>query len=131
MVDKPIKCRADVEVTCFVEPGIEAIKEALRAAEANNTEDITVKARLVSSPLFVLTCHSLDKNEGIARLEQAIVDVRNNIEKAGGSLKVKMEPKAVTAADDAELQALMEKHEHDMEEVDGDDDDSEIEDAVI
>ena len=65
----------------------------------------------VSPPLYVLTSTCLDKQLGITRLEEAIVEIRKNIEGAGGNLTVKMEPKAVTESDDAELQALMEKRE--------------------
>lgn len=57
---------------------------------------------------------------GITRLEESIVDVRKSIEEAGGNLVVKMEPKAVTESDDAELQALMEKRERENAEVSGD-----------
>jgi len=53
-------------------------------------------------------------------LEAAIVDIRASIEAAGGACVVKMEPKAVTESDDAELQALMEKRERENAEVSGD-----------
>lgn len=45
-------------------------------------------------------------------------------------MKVKMEPKAVTQSDDAELQALMEKRERENAEVSGDEDVSESDDNV-
>jgi translation initiation factor 2 subunit 1 len=109
-----------VEVTCFGYDGIDAIKTALRRAEASNTEDNQVKVRLVSPPLYVLTSTCLDKNLGISRLQNAIAEVRDNIEGSGGKLVVKMEPKAVTESDDAELQALMEKRERENAEVSGD-----------
>ena len=92
----------------------------LRTAEAKNTEDTQVKVKLVSPPLYVLTSTCLDKNVGITRLEESIVDIRKSIESAGGNLTVKMEPKAVTESDDAELQALMEKRERENAEVSGD-----------
>ncbi|KAI1325469.1 mitochondrial carrier [Xylariaceae sp. FL0255] len=120
LTPQPTKVRADVEVTCFEYEGIDAIKIALRTAEARNTEDNQVKVRLVSPPLYVLTSMCLDKNLGIARLEEAIEDIRNSITSAGGQLTVKMEPKAVTDSDDAELQALMEKRERENAEVSGD-----------
>ena len=74
------------------------------------------------------TC--LDKSAGIARLEEAIVGIRESIEAAGGQLIVKMEPKAVTESDDAELQALMEKRERENAEVSGDESVSESDDNV-
>ncbi|PHH81851.1 hypothetical protein CDD82_7728 [Ophiocordyceps australis] len=119
------KVRADIEVTCFGYEGIDAVKTALRTAEAGNAveEDNSgteVKVKLVSPPLYVLTSTCLDKNEGIKRLQESIMDIRKSIEAAGGNLTVKMEPKAVTESDDAELQALMEKRERENAEVSGD-----------
>lgn len=101
-----------------------------RCAEASNTADNQVKVKLVSPPLYVLTSQCLDKNVGIALLEQAIVDIRTSIEAAGGKLNVKMEPKAVTESDDAELQALMEKRERENAEVSGDESLSESDEGV-
>ncbi len=117
LTPQPTKVRADVEVTCFGYEGIDAVKTALRTAEARNTPDNQVKVKLVSPPLYVLTSTCLEKSVGIQTLEAAIVDIRSNIEGAGGNCIVKMEPKAVTENDDAELQALMEKRERENAEV--------------
>lgn len=122
--------RADIEVTCFGYEGIDAVKTALRTAEVGNTEETQVKVKLVSPPLYVLTSTCLDKNVGISRLEEAIVDIRKSIVGAGGNLIVKMEPKAVTESDDAELQALMEKRERENAEVSGDESVSESDDNI-
>lgn len=130
LTPQPTKVRADIEVTCFGYDGIDAIKTALRTAEARNTEDTQVKVKLVSPPLYVLTSTTLVKETGIQMLEEAIVEVRNNIEAAGGKLTVKMEPKAVTESDDAELQALMEKRERENAEVSGDESVSESDDNI-
>lgn len=131
LTPQPIKVRADVEVTCFGYEGIDAIKTALRTAEARNTENNQVKVRLVSPPLYVITSICLDKKLGIQRLEEAIADVKASIEKFdGGNLVVKMAPKAVTESDDAELQALMEKRERENAEVSGDDSESESDENV-
>ncbi|ROW09659.1 hypothetical protein VMCG_02498 [Cytospora schulzeri] len=130
LTPQPTKLRADIEVTCFGYEGIDAIKTALRCAEASNTADNQVKVKLVSPPLYVLTSQCLDKSVGIALLEQAIVDIRTSIEGAGGKLNVKMEPKAVTESDDAELQALMEKRERENAEVSGDESLSESDEGV-
>lgn len=129
------KVRADVEVTCFGYEGIDAVKTALRTAEAGNdaedaNADTQVKVKLVSPPLYVLTCTSFDKNQGVTLLHGAIESIRKSIEGAGGNLTVKMEPKAVTESDDAELQALMEKRERENAEVSGDESLSESDDNV-
>ncbi|TPX13128.1 uncharacterized protein E0L32_006554 [Thyridium curvatum] len=130
LTPQPTKVRADVEVTCFGYDGIDAIKAALRTAEAANTADTQVKVKLVSPPLYVLTSTCLDKHLGISKLQEAIADITKNIEGAGGKLVVKMEPKAVTESDDAELQALMEKRERENAEVSGDESVSESDDNM-
>lgn len=53
LTPQPTKVRADIEVTCFGYEGIDAIKTALRTAEARNTDEAQVKCRLVSPPLYV------------------------------------------------------------------------------
>ena len=130
LTPQPTKVRADVEVTCFGYEGIDAVKAALRTAEAKNTAEAQVKVRLVSPPLYVITSTCLTKDIGITRLQEAIVDMRSSIEQAGGGLVVKMEPKAVTESDDAELQALMEKRERENAEVSGDESVSESDDNI-
>ena len=131
MKPQPIKVRSDVEVTCFGYDGIDAIKTALRTAEAKNTDEFQIKVRLVSPPHYVMTGTSMDKNLGIARLEEAIEDVRKSILGfSGGKMVVKMEPKAVTEGDDAELQALMEKRERENAEVSGDESVSDSDDNI-
>ncbi|KAF1811607.1 putative translation initiation factor 2 alpha subunit [Eremomyces bilateralis CBS 781.70] len=130
LTPQPTKVRADVEVTCFGYDGIDAVKAALRCAEANNTEENSVKVKLVSPPLYVLTSTCLDKNVGIAMLESSIKEIEKNIVAAGGSCTVKMAPKAVTENDDAELEALMEKKERENQEVSGDEDESDSDEAI-
>ncbi|RQM07788.1 hypothetical protein DH86_00004014 [Scytalidium sp. 3C] len=131
LTPQPTKVRADVEVTCFEYDGIDAVKTALRTAEARNTADNQVKVKLVSPPLYVLTNTCLEKQTGIATLEAAILDIKKSIEESKGSLVVKMEPKAVTESDDAELQALMEKRERENAEVSGDESLSESDENAI
>lgn len=111
LTPQAIKIRADVEVSCFSYEGIDAIKRALRAAEEMSTEQMAVKAKLVAAPLYVISVLALDKNQGIDLLEKAIEKVSESIEKSGGICKVTMSPKAVTATEDAELQALLERKE--------------------
>lgn len=116
LTPQAIKIRADVEVSCFSYEGIDAIKEALKTAEEVSTEQMQVKARLVAAPLYVISVQALSKPQGIELLEQAIEKVTATIESKGGLCKVTMPPKAVTATEDAELQALMEsKDEEDRE----------------
>ncbi|KAK4987505.1 hypothetical protein LTR28_001854 [Elasticomyces elasticus] len=131
LTPQPTKVRADVEVTCFGYEGIDAVKDALRCAEAKNTPDTQVKVKLVSPPLYVLTSQTLDKSVGIKVLEDAIKEIRSSIDRAGGRCDVKMAPKAVTENDDAELQALMDKRERENQEVSGDEDESESDEGAV
>ncbi|CDK27693.1 unnamed protein product [Kuraishia capsulata CBS 1993] len=125
LTPQAIKCRADVEVSCFSYEGIDAIKEALSAAEALSTEQHQIKVKLVAAPRYVLTTQSLDKQKGIEILEEAVEKINEKITKFGGACNVTMAPKAVTATEDAELQALLERKE---EENAQDSDDSEDDD---
>lgn len=131
LTPQPTKVRADVEVTCFGYDGIDAVKDALRAAEAQNTPDTQVKVKLVSPPLYVLTSQCLEKSTGISTLEKAIKEIDKTIKGSGGGCVTKMAPKAVTESDDAELQALMEKRERENAEVSGDESVSESDEGGI
>ncbi|KAL4992607.1 translation initiation factor 2, alpha subunit [Aspergillus falconensis] len=126
----PTKVRADIEVTCFGYDGIDAVKNALRTAEAENTPENQIKVKLVAPPLYVLTSQCLDKAHGIKMLEEAIERIETTIKASGGGCTVKMAPKAVTEHDDAALQELMEKRERENMEVSGDESQSESDEGV-
>ncbi len=72
LAPQPVKIRSDVEVTCFSYEGIDAIKEALLAGEALGTKDTPVKIKLIAPPQYVITCTTLDKELGKARLYEVI-----------------------------------------------------------
>ena len=61
LTPQPIKLRADIELTCYTDAGIEAIRKALRAVEKTSTEQVPIKAKLVAPPLYVLTTNATDK----------------------------------------------------------------------
>lgn len=124
LTPNPVKIRADISVSCFSYDGVDAVKAALRAGEALHTDMVPVKVKLVAAPLFVLTSVSIDKQKAIERLGEAIEVIKTNIEASGGTLEVKMAPKAVTENDDAELAKLMEKSELENRMVSGDEDES-------
>lgn len=111
LTPQAVKIRADAEVSCFSYEGIDAIKEALKSAEDMSTEQMQIKVKLVAAPLYVLTTQALDKQKGIEQLESAIEKITEVITKYGGVCNITMSPKAVTATEDAELQALLESKE--------------------
>lgn len=131
LTPNPVKVRADIGVSCFSYEGVDAVKAALRAGEALHTEEVPVKVKLVAAPLFVITSVSINKQKAIDRLTEAIEIIKTNIEAAGGTLDLKMAPKAVTETDDAELAKLMEKSEAENKLVSGDEYESGEEDELI
>ena len=68
-----------------------------------------------------MTTNALDKTGGITLLETAIKKIEQVIgEIEGGSVGVKMRPRAVNESDDAELEALMAKANRENAEISGD-----------
>lgn len=145
LTPQAIKVRADIEVTCFGYEGIDAIKEALKAAhtpsdalqaqvdptqvevdekeaKAAGVERNKVQVKLVAAPLFVVLTQAVNRTLGIKRLEDAIDQIEKNIKARGGNLVVKRKPFSTSDADEAELQELMLKAEQDNLEVSGDED---------
>ena len=125
LIPQPIKMRADVEVTCFKYEGIDAIKAALKAGETIGTEDCPIKVKLVAPPLYVVTTTSLQKQEGIALLNNALDAVKSEITKRGGKYTLKTAPQTVSDKDEQLLSSLMARLESENREVAGDEDSEE------
>jgi len=125
LTPQPIKLRADIEVTCYTPAGIDAIKKALRAGEKESSEAVPIKVKLVAPPLYVLSTNATDKYAAVDRLERAIESIQSTIEDQGGSLVVKMKPKAVSDTDEQDLAQLMAKAGQENAEVSGDEDEEE------
>ena len=63
---------ADVEVSCYAYEGIDAVKSALKAGLQQSTEEMPLEIRLIAPPQYVITTTTLDRTEGIAKLNTAI-----------------------------------------------------------
>ncbi|KAF8944995.1 hypothetical protein BGZ47_003418 [Haplosporangium gracile] len=124
LTPQPIKIRADIEVTCFDYEGIDAIKTAFKEAEAVSLSEVPIRVKLVAPPLYVMITNALDKQLGIETMEKAIAVLEESIKKNNGNMVTKMSPKAVTEADDMELDQLLARIDKENAEVSGDDDDS-------
>lgn len=129
MTPQKVKIRADVEVFCFEYEGIDAIKEALRQAEAVSTSQVPVKVKLVAPPLYVIISQTTEKMAAIEAIELAISRIQQVLAQKGGVVTVKMKPKVVSDADDQELDALMKKKALENVEVSGDENSSDADDA--
>ena len=132
LTPQAVKCRSDIEVSCYSYEGIDAIKNALREGLKMSSEEKPIKINLTAPPVYVVTSTSLDRDEGIKLLEEVINKIKVSIESFRGRFKVKMAPKVVTDVDEAELARELDKLEADNELVSGDsdseEDDSESED---
>ncbi|CAD5186486.1 unnamed protein product [Musa acuminata subsp. malaccensis] len=96
MTQQPLKIRADIEMKCFQFDGVLHIKEVMRKAEAAGNDDCPVKIKLVAPPLYVLTTQTLDKEQGISVLNNAIKACTEEIERYKGKLTLKEAPRAVS-----------------------------------
>jgi len=120
LTPQAIKLRADIEVTCFHYEGIDAIKTALRAGEAQGTEEIPIKIKLVAPPLYVLMCTSLDKDAGLRLLQKSVDAITETVRSKNGDVNVKQGPRAVSERDDKALNQMLEHAEKSNQEVSGD-----------
>eukprot|EP00598_Pedospumella_elongata_P007459 CAMPEP_0184967828 /NCGR_PEP_ID=MMETSP1098-20130426/1063_1 /TAXON_ID=89044 /ORGANISM="Spumella elongata, Strain CCAP 955/1" /LENGTH=320 /DNA_ID=CAMNT_0027489337 /DNA_START=97 /DNA_END=1059 /DNA_ORIENTATION=- len=120
LAPQPVKIRADIEVTCFTYEGIDAIKTALTEGEEKSGADCQVKIKLIAPPMYVMTCMTLDKELGLETMNHCIEVIATTIRAKGGSLDVKMAPKAVTLREENELQAMLDRLALEQEDVDGD-----------
>jgi len=125
LTQQAVKIRADFECSCFTYEGIDAVKEALRAGIAAGNPEIPIRINLIAPPVYVMTCSTPDKADGLAVLTEGCKAVEEKIKGSGGNFVMQMAPKVVTATDEDELAARIRKAEEENAEVDGDEDDDE------
>lgn len=125
LTQQAVKIRADFECSCFTYEGIDAVKDALRAGIAVGSQEIPIKINLIAPPVYVMTCSTPEKAEGLALLNDGCKAVEEKIISSGGIFKIQMDPKVVTATDEDELAARIKRAEEENAEIDGDDDDDE------
>ena len=78
-------------MSCYGYEGIDAVKASLKAGLAQSTEEMPIKINLIAPPQYVMTTTTLDRTEGIAKLNTAIQVIRENIEESEGQFNIKME----------------------------------------
>ncbi len=86
-----VKTYTDVEVSCYAYEGIDAVKSALKAGLTQSTEAFPIKINLIAPPQYVITVTTLERTEGIAKLNTAIQIIRETIEEKDGLFNTKME----------------------------------------
>merc|ERR1712117_414933 len=125
LTQQAVKIRADFECSCFTYEGIDAVKDALRAGIAIGSPEIPIKINLIAPPVYVMTCSTPERSDGLALLNEACKAVEEKIKGSGGNFVIQMAPKVVTATDEDELAARIKRAEEENAEVEGDDDDDE------
>ena len=86
-----------------------------------------IKINLIAPPLYVVTTTTLERSDGLLKLDDALKAIKESIEKSDGKFIIKLSPKVVSDTDELELAKQLEKLEEANREVSGDDDDSESE----
>jgi len=122
MTPQSVKIRSDITVACYTYEGVDAVKNALRGGLAMSTEEMPIKINLIAPPLYVVTTQTLERQEGLAKLNSAVKHIQELIEDAGGVFEMKQAPKVVSDVDEAELAKQLELLEKANLEVGGDDD---------
>jgi translation initiation factor 2 subunit 1 len=127
LTPQPVKVRADIELTCFTYEGIEAIRAALLAGQAETSEEVPLKIMLIAPPEYVLLATVLDGDAGVANLNRAIERISEVITSKGGKCVIKMAAKITSERDESDLKDKLEDLARQNQEIDGDDDDEEDE----
>ncbi|KAI9253949.1 eukaryotic translation initiation factor 2 alpha subunit-domain-containing protein [Phascolomyces articulosus] len=123
MTPQPVKIRAQLDLRCTGIDGVNAIKEALSAGEAESTETVPIKVTYLAAPYYVVTADALDKTTGFAIMEKAITAIKDTLESHKWSrFRVEKEAKLVSETDDRDFAALMAQAEKENELVSGDED---------
>ncbi|KAL1931189.1 hypothetical protein VTP01DRAFT_10326 [Rhizomucor pusillus] len=123
MTPQPVKIRAQLDLRCTGIDGVNAIKKALAAGEAESTEQVPIKVTYLAAPFYVVTADALDKAAGFQVMEKAINAIKETLESFKWSrFKVEKEAKLVSETDDRDFAALMAQAEKENELVSGDED---------
>lgn len=120
------RIRADFEIRCCTENGIESIKEAL---DINNMGvDIggeKIEIKLVSSPQFLIQMDTKEPEKNLELIQNILKKIESKIIQLGGSFKMVYEPKILSGADKNKLDEEWNKVEENFENEKGVDEEEE------
>merc|ERR1712107_904561 len=71
LTQQAVKIRADFECSCYTYEGINAVKEALRAGIGLGTQEIPIRINLIAPPVYVMTCSTPERSDGLELLKKA------------------------------------------------------------
>ncbi|ELU08048.1 hypothetical protein CAPTEDRAFT_181922 [Capitella teleta] len=121
LTPQAVKIRSDIEVACYGYEGVDAVKASLTAGLDCSTEDMPIKINLIAPPLYVVTTQTLERIEGLEKMQEVLDKIKTSIEAADGVFNIKMAPKVVSDSDELELAKQLEKLEEANREISGDD----------
>ena len=110
LVANPFKIRVDFSLTCTNYDGIEAIREALLTAKHEvNDENWNLEFKMITPPHYKCEVVTLNRNEGEAKLKEALAIVRTVMKRNGGAFKQESDPQVIgTNSNDTDVTELME-----------------------
>jgi translation initiation factor 2 subunit 1 len=91
--------RAYIEVTCFSQEGILAIRKALKKGLEHSSEEHPVAIKLVKPPLYDVSLSCLDTQAGMKQLVLVLGTVAEAIVELGGKYALKSEPSIVDTSE--------------------------------
>ncbi|XP_005105117.1 eukaryotic translation initiation factor 2 subunit 1 [Aplysia californica] len=125
LTPQQMKIRADIDVECTYYDGVDAVKSALKKGLEMSTENMPIKINLIAPPLYVVTTSTLERNEGLERLNKALDAIKAEITAAKGVFNLQKEARVVSDIDEIELEKQLLKLEEANQERAGDDDSEE------
>ena len=128
LVPQPVKIRADFKLTCYTSEGIESIKEALLNGEKKGTKETPIKFTILGSPLYECSLTTLNKNEGIKIMNEALEEVKRSIKEKNGSYLLETNPMVLGEGEKSLSQQLREakdKENNEEEEEENEDENQE------
>ncbi|KAI8774302.1 Eukaryotic translation initiation factor 2 subunit 1 [Biomphalaria glabrata] len=128
LTPQSVKIRADIDVACTYYEGVDAVKRALKKGLEMSTESMPIKINLIAPPLYVVTTNTLERTEGLDRLNKALDAIKEEILAAKGVFNIQQEARVVSEIDEIELEKQLQKLEEANQERAGDDDSEEEED---
>jgi len=129
LTPQAVKIRADINVECTYYDGVDAVKRALKKGLDFSNENMPIKINLIAPPLYVVTTNTLERNEGLARLNEALKAIEAEITAAKGIFNIHKEARVVSDIDELELEKELQKLEEANQERAGDSDSEEDEEG--
>lgn len=122
MVAQPVKIYAHFKLTCCTFEGIDAIKEALLNGEKKGTKEIPIKFRVIGPPVYECYVTTINKNEGMKIISEALIEVEKTIRSKKGGYHLEVNPTVLGEAEESLADQLKakekEKEENEKEEED-------------